>query len=731
MKKIVLIDGNSILNRAFYGIMGSKMLTTADGKYTNAVYGFLAILFKVLEDIDPEYLMVTFDVKSKTQRHELYDGYKANRKGMPNELAQQMPILKNILKAMNIAIIEKEGYEADDVLGTIAKKAERKGFDVTIVSGDRDTFQLTSDNIKVRIPHTKVGKTEVDTFDKQAIIEKYGVKPKQLIEVKGLMGDTSDNIPGVPGIGEKTALELIKKYYSIENLYDKMEKEQDTIKPNTRKKLIENKDLAELSRTLGTINLSVPIEENLEDFKRKEWNKEEVFKQFKELNFNRFIERFSLQEEKGNKDIHELFELESISVDNKEPQTLIEELQKENEMIYFLGKKELSPIENANFEYVRILQKEITALYIYRNKKIYEIKIGKNIEQYVAMWKPIFENKSIEKIGYHMSEDVVLLKELGINLKGISFDAKIAAYDLNPTNNHYGLDELAKQYLNLDFSQYLEALETPKQEQTQMTLFAREEEEKEENNLEQYKNALCVYSIAKLQEELLPKLEEVQALELFNNIEMPIGKILGSMQYEGIYIDKEELIAFGDKLKEQIESLKQEIYNLCGEEFNVNSTQQLGTILFEKLKLPVYKKTKKGYSTDVDILEKLKPEHPVIEKILEYRTLGKLNSTYVEGLLPYINAKTHKIHSHFHQTITATGRISSTEPNLQNIPSRAEFGKQVKKAFKEGQDIHKQAASKVFKTPIDEVTKEQRSNAKAVNFGIVYGISDFGLGEQL
>ena len=308
MKKIVLIDGNSILNRAFYGIMGSKMLTTADGKYTNAVYGFLAILFKVLEDINPEYLMVTFDVKSKTQRHELYEGYKANRKGMPNELAEQMPILKNILKAMNIAIIEKEGYEADDVLGTIAKKAERKGFDVTIVSGDRDTFQLTSDNIKVRIPHTKVGKTEVDTFDKQAIIEKYGVKPKQLIEVKGLMGDTSDNIPGVPGIGEKTALELIKKYYSIENLYDKIEKEQDTIKPNTRKKLIENKELAELSRTLGTINLSVPIEENLEDFKRKEWDKEEVFKQFKELNFNRFIERFSLQEEeKGNKDIHELF----------------------------------------------------------------------------------------------------------------------------------------------------------------------------------------------------------------------------------------------------------------------------------------------------------------------------------------------------------------------------------------------------------------------------------------
>ena len=766
MKKIVLIDGNSILNRAFYGIMGSKMLTTADGKYTNAVYGFLAILFKVLEDINPEYLMVTFDVKSKTQRHELYEGYKANRKGMPNELAEQMPILKNILKAMNIAIIEKEGYEADDVLGTIAKKAERKGFDVTIVSGDRDTFQLTSDNIKVRIPHTKVGKTEVDTFDKQAIIEKYGVKPKQLIEVKGLMGDTSDNIPGVPGIGEKTALELIKKYYSIENLYDKIEKEQDTIKPNTRKKLIENKELAELSRTLGTINLSVPIEENLEDFKRKEWDKEEVFKQFKELNFNRFIERFSLQEEeKGNKDIHELFELESISVDNKELKTLIEELQKENKMIYFLGKKELSPIENASSEYVRILQKEITALYIYRNKKIYEIKIGKNIEQYVAMWKPIFENKSIEKIGYHMSEDVVLLKELGINLKGISFDAKIAAYDLNPTNNHYGLDELAKQYLNLDFSQYLEALETPKQEQTQMTLFVQEEEEKEENNLEQYKNALCVYSIAKLQEELLPKLEEVQALELFNNIEMPIGKILGSMQYEGIYIDKEELIAFGDKLKEQIESLKQEIYNLCGEEFNVNSTQQLGTILFEKLKLPVYKKTKKGYSTDVDILEKLKPEHPVIEKILEYRTLGKLNSTYVEGLLPYINAKTHKIHSHFHQTITATGRISSTEPNLQNIPSRAEFGKQVKKAFKaskghifidtdysqielrilahiskdrnmkkafsQGEDIHKQVASKVFEVPMEEVTKEQRTAAKAVNFGIVYGISGFGLAEQL
>ena len=760
MDKIVLIDGNSILNRAFYGIMSTKMLTTPDGKYTNAVYGFLAILFKVLEDIDPQYLMVTFDLKSPTARHKLYEGYKANRKGMPNELAEQMPIIKDILKAMNIKIIEKEGYEADDVLGKICKKAEIKGLDVTIVSGDRDTFQLTSEKIKVRIPHTKVGKTEVDTFDKKAIIKKYGVTPRQLIDVKGLMGDTSDNIPGVPGIGEKTALELIKKYHSIENLYSAIENNETDLKPKMLEKLVENKELAELSKTLGTINIGVPIDEQIEDLKMKEWNKEEVFSKFKELNFNRYIERFGLQAESlvtQTENLENLFEIETISINEQEKiQELLKKIKEDKKLYYLLAKVD------SNNEDGKIIHKDITAIYIYYDSKVYEIKMENNKELWLSYFKDILESKEILKYGYHLSEDYVLLKQIGICEDGIFFDAEIAAYDLNPTNSNYKLEELSKQYLNIDIMQYLETIGVKENKETQITLF-----QMEDSNLdfEKHKNSISVYAIAKLQEVMLKKLEELNSIELFNNIEMPLVKVLGSMQYEGIYADKQELIVFGDKLKEEINSLKQNIYNLCGEEFNINSTQQLGTILFEKLKLPVYKKTKTGYSTDVDILEKLRPEHPVIDKILEYRSLMKLNSTYVEGLIPYINSKTKKIHSYFHQTITATGRISSTEPNLQNIPTRIEFGKQIRKAFKatEGnifidadysqielrilahiskdrnmrkafqneEDIHKQVASKVFNVPLEEVTKEQRTAAKAVNFGIVYGISGFGLAEQL
>lgn len=772
MKKIVLIDGNSILNRAFYGIMGSKVLTTPDGKYTNAIYGFLSILFKVLEDIEPEYLMVAFDLKAPTARHKMYEGYKANRKGMPNELAEQLPILKDILKEMNISIIEKEGYEADDILGTIAKRAEKGKMDVTIVSGDRDTFQLTSKNIKVRIPHTKVGKTEVDVFDEKAIKEKYGVTPKQLIEVKGLQGDSSDNIPGVPGIGEKTALELIKKYHSIDELYEKIEKNEDDLKPKVKEKLIANKNLAELSKTLGTINLEVPIEESIENFKIKEWNKENVYSKFKELNFNRFIERFELHgEKKPPQDINELFQLKTISLTNLENeniqilQNVLDKIKQSKKLIYILQKEKLNTNDN---EITTIIPEQIKSIYIFQeafNKQniIYEIKIDKDYNNFIFYFKQILEEGSIYKCGYHLNEDTVLFKQIGIDLNGIYFDAEIAAYDLNPTNNHYSVEELANQYLNLDIVNYLEYVGMKEKKETQMNLFVQEQES--ELDFDKYKNAMYLYSIKNLEEIMIKKLEEIDSIELFHNIEMPLVKVLANMQFEGIYVDKDELIAFGNKLKEEIEGLKQDIYTLAGEEFNINSTQQLGVILFEKLKLPVYKKTKTGYSTDVDILEKLRPEHPIIEKILEYRTLMKLNSTYVEGLLPYINFNTHRIHSYFHQTITATGRISSTEPNLQNIPTRAEQGKQIRKAFKategnvfidadysqielrvlahiskdenmkqaflNGEDIHKQVASKVFDVPLDEVTKEQRSAAKAVNFGIVYGISGFGLAEQL
>ena len=752
MKKIVLIDGNSILNRAFYGIMGNKMLTTPDGKYTNAVYGFLAILFKVLEDIEPEYLMVTFDLKAPTARHKLYDGYKATRKGMPNELAEQMPILKDILKSMNIKVIEKEGYEADDVLGTMAKRAEKDGFDVTIVSGDRDTFQLTSNRVKVRIPHTKMGKTETETFGREEVLKKYGVTPKQLIEVKGLQGDTSDNIPGVPGIGEKTALELVKKYKTIDGIYEAIEKGEDDLKPKAKERLLENKELAMLSRTLGTINLEVPIEENLEGFKIKEWNKEEVFSKFKELNFNRFIDRFNLKsEEIPKQNLAELFEIKTLNTENA-IKDLLEKIQ--NKLVFMLGTEK---VEQENL----IIKKQIKSINIYIDNTVYEIKFNTN-EEFISYFKTIFENENIQKYSYRLNETYVLLMQNGIYLKGIKFDTEIAAYLLNPSNGKYKLDELANQYLSIDIPEYLEFVGAKQQKETQTTLFSQDEINVD---FEKYQNAIYMYTIAKLAEIMNKKLEEINSLKLFENIEMPLIKVLAEMQYEGIYVDKQELVSFGDKLKEDIEVIKQEIYKLAGEEFNINSTLQLGNILFEKLKLPVYKKTKKGYSTDVDILEKLKAEHPIIEKILEYRGFMKLNSTYIEGLIVYINEYTHKIHSYFHQTITATGRISSTEPNLQNIPTRAEQGKQIKKAFKaqEGnifidadysqielrilahisndtnmreaflneEDIHKQVASKVFNVPLEEVTKEQRTAAKAVNFGIVYGISGFGLAEQL
>ena len=759
MEKLVLIDGNSILNRAFYGIMGSKMLTTKDGKYTNAVYGFLAILFKVLEDTKPDYIAVAFDLKAPTARHKMYEGYKANRKGMPEELAEQMPIVKEILEDMNITIIEKETYEADDILGTLSKKAERKGIDVVIVSGDRDTFQLASNRVTIRIPHTKVGKTEVDYFDEKAIIEKYGIKPKQLIEVKGLMGDTSDNIPGVSGIGEKTALELVKNYKSIDNLYKTIEEGKDNLKPKTKEKLVNDKEMAYLSKALGTINREVPIENKIEDLKVKEWNKEKVAEKFKELNFNRFMERFNLKDESTETSIEldkDLFTTKNLKIEDKQVEEIIEKIKKSKKIIFSTLKEKSENLE-------KIIPKNITCISIYLEAEntVFSISIN-NENVFAEKFKEIFESKEIQKYGHDIGQDYVLLKQLGITMNAIYYDTKIAAYDLNPTESKYTIENLSIEYLNIYLDEYLEKHGVSKEKNKQLDLFASNNDE---NNYDVVKNDLYSYLISRICETTYSKLKEENLLDLFNNIEMPLVKVLGEMQFNGMPIEKEEIVSFGNKLKEQIESVKQDIYMSVGEEFNINSTQQLGKILFEKLKLPVYKKTKTGYSTDSEILEKLLNEHPVIEKILEYRSLVKLNSTYVDGLIPYINPTTKRIHSYFHQTITATGRISSTEPNLQNIPTRVEQGKQIRKAFntKEGrifidadysqielrvlahiskdehmidafkndEDIHKQAASKVLGIPIEEVTKEQRSAAKAVNFGIVYGISDYGLAQQL
>ena len=759
MSRLVLIDGNSIMNRAFYGIMGSKMLMTEDGTYTNAVYGFLAILFKIYEDLNPEYIAVAFDLKAPTARHKMYEGYKANRHGMPDELAAQMPIIKEILRNMNITIIEKEGYEADDVLGTLSIRGEQKGLDVTILSGDRDTFQLTSDKITVRIPRTKMGKTEVEDFDKSKIIETYGLEPKQLIEVKGLQGDTSDNIPGVPGVGEKTALSIIKEYGSIENLYKELEEgKAETIKGKTREKIIENKDLAMLSKELGTINREVPIEEKVDDLKVKEWDNEKVLEQFKKLRFNRYIERFNLKEnteiKENDKEESKLFEIREFEINTSDSKQIIENVIKNKKLVYYLSKKDNQNIDTR-------IKKQINSISIQIDDIVYYSNIN-DIEKFASEFKNVFESEEIEKVGYKLKEDYVILKELGIEANNLKFDIGIAAYLLNPVENKYEINSLALQYLNLDADEYLSKVGANKKQNAQINLF---DNQSGQEDSKKYEDAFKVYSICLLEKKLLEKLEEINSKELFENIEMPLVKVLAKMQYEGMHVEKQELIDFGDTLKEGIETLRKEICNLAGEEFNVNSTQQLGIILFEKLKLTSSKKNKKGYSTDVDSLEKIKNEHPIVEKVLEYRGLMKLNSTYVEGMLPYINEKTKRIHSYFHQTVTATGRISSTEPNLQNIPTRFELGKRLRKvfkpkegyvfidadysqielrvlahisqdehmleAFKNGEDIHKQAASKVLGIPLEEVTKEQRSAAKAVNFGIVYGISDFGLAEQL
>ena len=750
MGKLVLIDGNSILNRAFYGIMGSKMLQSKDGTPTNAVYGFLAILFKILEDIKPEYLVVAFDLKGPTKRHEMYDGYKANRKGMPDELACQMPIIKEILRAMKIDIVEKQGYEGDDILGTLSVYGEKQGLDVTILSGDRDTFQLATDKVTIRIPRTKMGKTEVEDFNKAKVEEIYNLEPKQLIEVKGLQGDTSDNIPGVPGIGEKTALKLIQEYKNIENLYKLLEEgKAEDVKGKTRERIIENKDLAFLSKELGTININAPIEENLEEFKVEEWDKPKVLKLFKELNFNRYIERFNLasEDEIEPEEVVEKYEVQEIDIDKAK-----EIILKTKELFYHFSTKEVNKPEC-------IIKKEFESFSFYNKEenKAYFVKLSE--DSYNAL-KEIFEDKAIKKYGYKTSEDYILLKQLGILPQNIIYDAEVAVYDLDPSNMKYKMQDVAYQYLDFNMEEYLNGLGIKKQEQ--INLF---EENADNDEYERYLNTLYCYLIQKLYEKTTEELEKLEETDLFNNIEMPLVEVLSEMQYEGIQIDKDELEEFGVTLKQNIEELTQEIYTLSGTEFNINSPKQLGEVLFEKLELPVIKKTKTGYSTDVDVLEKLKKEHPVIEKILEYRSLTKLNSTYVEGLKPYINPVTGRIHSYFHQTITATGRISSTEPNLQNIPTRIELGKQLRRAFKpkEGylfidadysqielrvlahisndehmieafnnnEDIHKQAAASVFKVPINEVTKEQRTHAKAVNFGIVYGISDFGLGEQI
>ena len=756
MSKLIVVDGNSIVNRAFYGIMGSKMLQTADGTYTNAVYGFLAILFKELDEVKPDYIAVAFDLKAPTARHKMYDGYKANRKGMPEELAAQMPILKDVLRAMNITIIEKEGYEADDVLGTLSRIGENSGLDVVLLTGDRDSFQLATDKVSIYIPRTKAGKTETEIFNRDKVLEVYGVEPKQMIEVKGLQGDTSDNIPGVPGIGEKTALSLVKKYGTIDHLYECVESNTDDLKGKQREKIAENKELAMLSKTLGTINLETPIEKSIEDLKMKEWNKSEVYKIFKELKFNRYIDRFNLKEEiVENDNVEPTMTMDfEKAVINAEKFNDIKKKVIENKVCYFY----VETVEDTN----SIIKKKIKSISIYikDENKVYDYKVSNILEL-----KDIFESEDVLKCSYDLKvldeNMLIVVSAIGAYLVGKNSEGLmvITLYEIGKileskavNKTRKSISDLMNEYLGIDIN-----VDDGKQEQ--LNLFDVQEEKENEQI------AVYAYSIGNLHDVLEKDLKEKGMYDLFNNIEMPVLEVLADMQYRGMYVDKNELIAYGDELKVKLDELTNKIHELAGEEFNINSTKQLGEVLFEKLKLPVIKKTKNGYSTDVDTLEKLQCEHEIIEYILEYRQLAKLNSTYIEGMIPYINKNTGRIHSYFHQTVTATGRISSTEPNLQNIPTRIEIGKKLRKVFKPAEnkvfldadysqielrvlahvskdetmvdnfihdeDIHAQAASRVFGVPLDEVTKELRSKAKAVNFGIVYGISDFGLAGQI
>lgn len=750
MEKLVVIDGNSILNRAFYGIMGSKMLMTADGTYTNAVYGFLAIMFKMMEEINPNYMVVAFDVKAPTKRHEMYKDYKGTRKGMPDELASQMPIIKEVLKAMNIKVIEMAGYEADDILGTLSRYGESKGLEVRLLTGDRDSFQLATDKTTIMLPRTKGGKTETEFFDRDKILETYGVEPLQMIEVKGLMGDSSDNIPGVPGIGEKTALTLIKTYGTIDELYKKLENDEaTTVKGKTREKLIENKELAYLSKTLGTINVEAPIEKNLEDYKVEEWNKPEVYKLFKELRFNRYIERFSLTAGDSQTENlqNEKFKFETKILEENEAEEIFKIVKKEKEFYY------LSEIENCeNTELV--IAKEIAKIYFYVKEK--NTVYVADFKKFEKALKEIFEDTEILKISHDIKIDFILLKQQNVEAKNMMFDVKIAGYLLNATSGAYKISDLTSLYINYDLDEHID---TKQNEQT--SLFDEVEKQKEYDELK----ASETYVLMQLKPVLEEKLKEINSYKLFEEIEMPTAEVLANMQYNGVYVDEKEILKFGNHLKKELEELRIDIYRQAGEEFNVNSTQQLGKILFEKLGLTAGKKNKNGYATDVETLEKIREEHPIVSKILEYRKIMKLNSTYVEGLLPYIHEKTGRIHSYFHQTVTATGRLSSTDPNLQNIPTRTELGRKLRKvfkaqenkifvdadysqielrvlahmskdeimveAFKTDQDIHTICASQVFKVPVEKVSKQLRSRAKAVNFGIVYGISDFGLAEQI
>ena len=729
-KKIVLIDGHSILNRAFYGLPD---MTTSKGEHTNAVLGFLNIMFKILEEEKPDYLTVAFDTHHPTFRHEMFTEYKGTRKGMPDELHAQVPVIKEVLKAMKITVIEKAGIEADDILGTLATRAEAAGDQVSVISGDRDLLQLASEKIKIRIPKTKRTGTEIEDYLAVDVYSTYHVTPKQFIDLKGLMGDSSDNIPGVPGIGEKTAAKLIESYQCIENIYEHMEELSPGKVTNSLK---ENRDLAFLSKELATIKVDCELDFQIDEATLGNLYNEDVYLIFKRLEFKNLLSRFQTTEVNRSTGIENNF-------------TLVEDLGQAEQIFAQMNEKGAHPV---GLQLITDAGRVLGVSVCREEEKVFFIRCVNFItEEYVCE-----RAVKLARDGYLLS--TIGLKEqlpyLSLNEKDNVFDAAIAGYLLNPLTDTYHYDDIARDYLNMTVpsredllgkGSLTEAMEHKTEAFLQYACFA----------------AFISYRAA---EKLRDLLFREGMLQLFETVEMPLIYTLYEMEIRGIRVNKEALKEYGDNLQVGILKLEKGIYEQVGEEFNINSPKQLGVILFEKLRLPFAKMTKTGYSTSADILEKLQSEHPVVGMILEYRQLTKLKSTYADGLAEYIR-EDGRIHGKFNQTIAATGRISSTDPNLQNIPIRMELGRQIRKvfipkedyvfldadysqielrvlahmsederlinAYKEAKDIHRITASEVFHIPFEEVTPAQRSSAKAVNFGIVYGISSFGLGQDL
>ncbi|MBR5121954.1 MAG: DNA polymerase I [Anaerotignum sp.] len=732
-EKIMIIDGNSIVNRAFYGV---PLLTNKEGKYTNGVYGFLNILFKLLDEEKPEHLAVAFDLKAPTFRHKTFDGYKGNRKGMPDELREQMPLLKEVLKTMNISIFEQEGYEADDILGTLSALTEQNDVVPVVVSGDRDLLQIAGENLKVRIPKTKGGRTETEDYYAADVVEKYGVTPTEFIDVKALMGDTSDNIPGVPGIGEKTAVKIIQQYHDIETAIEHAAE----IKPKkASENLAEFQEQARLSKFLATIIRDMPLEWSNETMRMGDLFNAEAYELVKRLEFKSMFSRFE----------------KAVVAEKKEEKayTLVTDREGAEKVMASLEKGEVGyafVYDNDDCQGLALYQEKIGGVWV-------EASMQLLMDDILRIFKDFFIDETYEKIGHNVKQDIKLLRDYGYEGFEVKFDTAIAAYILNATGNSYEYDDIANTFLNETYPSAEEVLGKGRAKKDLISL------PDQERTAFAARQAEIFFRAKKVMEE---KLKENEQESLFYDMEMPLIYVLADMEKYGIKVDKAALLAYQKLLDESISGMTEEIYELAGEEFNINSPKQLGVILFEKMGMKGGKKTKTGYSTAADVLEKLRFEHPIVDKILNYRTLAKLKSTYADGLLAVMDMNTEKIYSTFNQTITATGRISSTEPNLQNIPVRLELGRELRKvfipenddycfldadysqielrvlahiagdeslieAFRNNQDIHRMTASQVFHVPFEEVTSLQRSNAKAVNFGIIYGKGSFTLGQDL